>query len=189
MRLRAWAREELNDSCGIGIGGARAGAMPGPGRTHLMTEKEETLPTMVGEALLVTSITASELEVAPVTKAYEPDSATPCGCARRQGRGSGDSGGIGIRGARAGARPGPGRTPSMTEELETLPTMVGKALSVTSTTASESEPAPVTKAYEPDSATASGCARGHGRGCGDGSGMRIGGRLQERGRGWGAPHP
>ena len=77
----------------------------------------------------------------------------------------------------------------MTEELETLPTMVGKALSVTSTTASELEPAPVTKAYEPDSATACGCTRGQGRGCGDSGGMEIGGRVQERGRGRGAPYP
>ena len=46
-----------------------------------MTKEEETLPTMVGEALSVTSTTASELEPAPVTKAYEPDSATPNGCA------------------------------------------------------------------------------------------------------------
>ena len=151
-----------------------------------MTKEEETLPTMVGAALLVTSTTASELEVAPVTKAYEPDSATALGCARGQGRGCGDSGGIGIRGARAGARLGPGRTPSMTEELETLPTMVGNALSVTSTTASELEPAPVTKAYEPDIATPYDCARGHVRGCGDSGGMGIRGRVQERGRGQGA---
>ena len=52
-----------------------------------MTEELETLPTIVGEALLVTSITASESESTPVTKAYEPDSATVDACARRQGGG------------------------------------------------------------------------------------------------------
>ena len=73
----------------------------------------------------------------------------------------------------------------MTEELETLPTMVGKALSVTSTTASELEPAPVTKAYEPDSTTAYACARCQGRDRGDSDR----GRVQERGWGQGAPYP
>ena len=72
-----------------------------------MTEELETLPTMVGEALSVTSTTARESELTPVTKAYEPDNAMALGCARGQGRCRGDSGCKGIGGAcrsAAGAR-------------------------------------------------------------------------------------
>ena len=83
-----------------------------PQRTNLMTEKSETLPVMEGEAGLDTSTTARESDSAPVTYAYEPDTATSNACTNK---GSNDSGGIGarrgpvgqegLRGGRSGSAP------------------------------------------------------------------------------------
>ena len=52
-----------------------------PQRTHPMTEEEETLAVMEGEAGLDTSTTARESVSQSVTYAYKPDTAMPCGCA------------------------------------------------------------------------------------------------------------
>ena len=56
-----------------------------PQRTNLMTEKSETLPVMEGEAGLDTSTTARESDSAPVTYAYEPDTAMRFACEREPG--------------------------------------------------------------------------------------------------------
>ena len=61
----------------------------------------------------------------------------------------------------------------MTEESVTLPTMVGAAGSVTSSTVRESDAQLATYAYEPDTATPHACARDQGRE-----------RLRSRARKW-----
>jgi hypothetical protein len=115
-----------------------------------------TLPTMDGDEGVLTSTTTSELLVVAATYAIEPLTKIPRACthagdetvasrgggcwASAMGDTAGSEGGERPQSHRSDGGEGRWRTPSMTVELMTPPTMLGDDGVLTSTTASESLP-------------------------------------------------